>query len=682
MAETQETIILNVEIDQADAQKQLIATEKSINSLRKESEALRKEYKDGKISEDQYIQSNLKLQEALKKETAQKSTLNKLLNTESGSRDALRVKIGQLNKEYNSINQSTAEGQKRAKALAAELKNLNKQLNKGSQDAGQFKDNIGNYTSALQGLQVPVGNQIKQVKDYIAGIGDATKGLGLFGAAAVGTTAVVAALGAAYAASAEGARDLQRTQDLLAATTSILANAVGDFVGTTEEGQGLFSTFLQTALLMFDAQLGATAIAKANAADLLRQLEISEAFAQAAAKDSERRAENARRIRDDESKDLQERLDQTKVIEAELSASAQRSIVVLNARKQAIIDSTTGYEKSREAQLQVAQIDAEIADKEEEINGKLTENVTARRNIAKLIKEAAELEAGVAAANKRINTGPGVFSPVDKRSVSQAVLDAKSTADLGVEGQALIEQQTQENIAKAMADGFQVQLNLTEKFNADLNKFNSDARKQDVEDKKRSVALKKELDHEQEMADLAALDAYASIVASAGQLYGQQSAGYKILASASTLISTYTAAQKQFEALSEFPPLAYAAAAAAIAQGLANVAAINGVQFAEGGWTGPGSKYTVAGVVHADEYVVPKNINNSAAAQPHIKALETMRTRGYADGGFVTNETISASQQALIFTNALRNLPPAELSVKEVTTIQNRIAARENISRL
>jgi tape measure domain-containing protein len=61
--------------------------------------------------------------------------------------------------------------------------------------------------------------------------------------------------------------------------------------------------------------------------------------------------------------------------------------------------------------------------------------------------------------------------------------------------------------------------------------------------------------------------------------------------------------------------------------------------FAEGGWTGPGSKHQPAGIVHADEFVIPKAARrkmerNHPGALSHIMRTGTMA--GYADGGRVS----------------------------------------------
>lgn len=64
--------------------------------------------------------------------------------------------------------------------------------------------------------------------------------------------------------------------------------------------------------------------------------------------------------------------------------------------------------------------------------------------------------------------------------------------------------------------------------------------------------------------------------------------------------------------------------------------------FAEGGWTGPGAKYKPAGVVHADEHVMPKRVVNEPGALSFLEQVRrngfknTMgRFPGYAEGGLV-----------------------------------------------
>jgi phage-related minor tail protein len=86
-----------------------------------------------------------------------------------------------------------------------------------------------------------------------------------------------------------------------------------------------------------------------------------------------------------------------------------------------------------------------------------------------------------------------------------------------------------------------------------------------------------------------------------------------------------------------------AAAAAQMAAAISSANTASGVAalFADGGWTGPGSKYQPAGIVHADEFVTRQEIVRQAGAVQFLTdfndrgmvAIEDWR--GYADGGLV-----------------------------------------------
>jgi len=225
------------------------------------------------------------------------------------------------------------------------------------------------------------------------------------------------------------------------------------------------------------------------------------------------------------------------------------------------------------------------------------------------------------------------------------------------------------------------------KFSTDITKLMEDQliqRGKDLDKYYADKALKAEQSAQQEIqVERTKAAIISNLTGSLAALAEQDTAAHKILASAQALINTYVAATAALKSGSEISPFfGIAAAAAAIATGLNAVAQINGVQFAEGGYTGDGGKYEPAGIVHKGEYVAPKHIVSSPAAQPHISALESMRVRGYADGGFVTNINTASTQQAMITANALKNLPPAEVSVVEINKVNRRVQARENISRI
>lgn len=89
--------------------------------------------------------------------------------------------------------------------------------------------------------------------------------------------------------------------------------------------------------------------------------------------------------------------------------------------------------------------------------------------------------------------------------------------------------------------------------------------------------------------------------------------------------------------------------AAASTMMMANAASAAG-GFADGGWTGPGGKYKPAGIVHAEEFVHRREVVRQPGALPFLwdfnrrgmAALHDWRA-GYAEGGLVTQPSISAS---------------------------------------
>jgi chromosome segregation ATPase len=86
--------------------------------------------------------------------------------------------------------------------------------------------------------------------------------------------------------------------------------------------------------------------------------------------------------------------------------------------------------------------------------------------------------------------------------------------------------------------------------------------------------------------------------------------------------------------------------AGALAQGaqiasLLSQANFSGGGFADGGWTGPGSKWEPAGIVHAEEFVNRREVVRQPGARAFLedfnrRGMEALYGwRGYADGGFV-----------------------------------------------
>lgn len=79
--------------------------------------------------------------------------------------------------------------------------------------------------------------------------------------------------------------------------------------------------------------------------------------------------------------------------------------------------------------------------------------------------------------------------------------------------------------------------------------------------------------------------------------------------------------------------------------------------YAQGGYTGDGDRYEIAGVVHRGEYVVPKPIMDNPRVVDAVGTIEAIRrsspgfypsrTNGYADGGFVQEPIVVADNSGI-----------------------------------
>lgn len=122
------------------------------------------------------------------------------------------------------------------------------------------------------------------------------------------------------------------------------------------------------------------------------------------------------------------------------------------------------------------------------------------------------------------------------------------------------------------------------------------------------------------------------------------------------------------------------------ALGATQIATIRRQKFAEGGYTGDGGKYEVAGTVHRGEYVIPQRVVRNPEILPMLQTLESMRLKGYANGGMVESNipTTTTNQNyidyKLIGTEvafALRS-NPIYVSVTEFRDVENRLKVVES----
>ncbi len=123
-------------------------------------------------------------------------------------------------------------------------------------------------------------------------------------------------------------------------------------------------------------------------------------------------------------------------------------------------------------------------------------------------------------------------------------------------------------------------------------------------------------------------------------------------------------------------PWSAASAAMGIAQGIL-VASRKFVPstFATGGYTGDGGKFEPAGIVHKGEFVVPKE--TVQAYGPSYFAQRYLP--GYADGGLVTKQSTINIDLNNSLMEAIRMMPPPQVSWQEGIELSNKMTIKESI---
>ncbi|HEX6172321.1 MAG TPA: hypothetical protein VFZ33_21705 [Chitinophagaceae bacterium] len=625
----EETVILEFKVDQAKAQKQLEKTEKALLDLKEEQKELSKAYKEGAVSQDKYVKENLRLQNSIKKENDQKRTLVKTLGAEDNSRNALRLQISKLVKEYDNLNTATEEGARSAQKLEKEISDLTGKLTKGDKAAGLFKNQIGNYPEQF-------AKAAESVEVAGVSVGSITSRLAAFANPATAAVGILGGLVSAYARSTQGAKDLEFAQNQLSSAVTLVTNAFAAQISSAEDGEGIFASLVSGLLSRISPELQVASQIMTKSIEDLEDLGREEISIRGDV--SDRLEENQELLTkiSDEQTSINDKLQATNAIEANLVNNRDQLVSILE-KQLTELKLQLAFDKENESlQTSVLQLEREISKEKAQTTKKIEANNRLQDDLNAKLREQIALERG---ANRRAQT-----------SDDAAILTGQG-----------------ENVQEAAGRRPSEVSSLPEIIKSD--RILRDISNRQIEQANREAKAREE-------AEAIKRAAMEQTLKTSLAIFDESTGAYQVLASADALINTYKAANL---ALGSFPPpFSFIAAATTIAAGLANVAQINGVQFADGGYTGNGGKYEPKGVVHGNEFVIPsETVNKYGGPQYFNKYLP-----GYADGGFVANQNTQPAQQALIMANTLKNLPPSVVSVVEVTRAQKRVIVRENLSKL
>lgn len=307
-----EEVILDLSVDQGSMIQELERTKKSIIQLKQEQQELTKAYKAGNLTVEEYASESVRLEAILKK---QQATYNNTQKSVTGVKTKMDELIGSNNKLADSVSKST-ENIRIGGVSVAEL------------------------GTKLTALANPV----------------------------TATVAIVSALGAAYARSSIGAKDLEFASNQLGFATTILTDRFASLFSSVEDGEGIMSK-ISGAIIAKVAGLDVALSAKlaSGAREELEQIGRDRLLVEADIQD--KLGENAELLTDIANKEtkIEDKRAKALQIQDNLADIAKARLELLNREEdqERIIGATTANKEALEQKLNEIQNKRSRVQKEE-----------------------------------------------------------------------------------------------------------------------------------------------------------------------------------------------------------------------------------------------------------------------------------------------------------------------------
>jgi hypothetical protein len=627
MAEEREDIILDFQIEQGDAIASLERTKKSIIELKKEQQDLTKAYKNGNITIEEYASESVRLEGILKKQQ----------NT------------------YNTTQKSVTG----VKTKMDELIDSNKKLSKGLEDS------------------------TKNIRVAGVSVGDLSGKLASFANPATAAVAIVGALGAAYARSSIGAKDLGFVSAQLSSIVSILTDKFALLFSSAENGEGAFTKLLNGFLkgiqyipivALYSRILGIDLeeVTEQSRLAALAQDELNQIHERSFlinAKVSERLAENAELMTD---------LGDVTLSTAKKEEAAFRIQLNLDKNREervAIIDEEIAAIRRKNAGIQdegvfIAEINRLLAERSKIESDATRQSERVQKQLNSLLN--AELKAREAINREVEKFIDMVLKKIDEPYRKEREEIAKT-------------QEAREMSTKFLIDSGNIELQIFDSFNRRILSGVEQSEDFKREQYRESARIKRQIDDESLAAQSMYLQAASELSAT---FFGEGSEAYKTFALSQNAIDTFRAATAALAPppTGLGPVLGPALAALTIAQGLSNAVRIAGIGAAAGGGDFVTTKPTLL--------LVGDNPGNrervtveplSGRGQTKIDKRSGMIQMGGGgsltyDGGMVKNAATMETNNAIMTANALKNMPAPVVGVKEITRVQKRVSVKEKTS--
>lgn len=729
--DTKEVIILELQVDDKNAKQ----ADKSVDALTDSIVALRKANKELRAERDLLSTSDEEGAKRIQEINEQINKNTKIIKENSSEVEKNRLNVGNYK---NSIVAAWKETKKLEAANLALIKSqskVNTSTIEGREEFDKLQKEIEENTKAIEEHNKSIKENIDNTEIFGTSIGNLKQGFAALTSPIGAVTAGLTALVAGYIKSSTGAKDFAFAQDrinfIMSKTIEMFGQLVGG--GNGEGGSGplsklitLWGKFLQYAPginLLFRDQIDSLleeSEAAALAAENLRKLQIEQQRAGNAAKTFESAAETWRRIRDDQTKSYEERLKAIDAINQNINASGTVRINVLKQEIEAIKEANANWKNQDNLVVEIESKRREIADIEEEINGKRTENIMALNALQKeqfdiwkagYDKDLSDYEK---AQNERIAlTQERIQIELDYERKAAEMKLKNYSVDLGIYLSNY--ENTTGRITQIAKEG------------AEALQKNIDASNKEKIRKEQESALKQiQIDEFKNDALIAGIN-YVTKERSAARVL--LNTLVKADAIKETIINTAAAAVAAYRALAEIkiigPILGTVAAAAVVAFGAVKVAQISGITFARGGvaavskFANGGKAGVTGGKLHSqggtkyygtDGNVVELErgenwyvLNRSASREiNHLSSINkknggaSFDVSGYrnhfATGGMVitkststTSGDLSPSTVAMIealvsrtVDRSMAGLPPIYVVAQDVSNVNNKADNRRN----
>lgn len=155
-----EEVLLDIRVQDQDALNNIAKLTQANADLKAQLAAVKKEYTDGNVSQSDYAKQSAVINAQIKENTSGIRENSKEIKTNAasvasaeGSINSMRARVADLTAGWNSLSKTAREGDA-GKQIQAEMFSLNTSINAANKSVGNFKDNIGNYPQAMEGMML------------------------------------------------------------------------------------------------------------------------------------------------------------------------------------------------------------------------------------------------------------------------------------------------------------------------------------------------------------------------------------------------------------------------------------------------------------------------------------------------------------------------------------------------